>query len=370
MPLNFHNSILIDLDNTITISDYDKEYSQLDFDKEILDSIEIAKNKGYQIKIHTSRNMRTFNGDIEKINSVTLPIIKEWLKKKGIPYDDILVGKPWGGPKGIYVDDKSLSPFEFKLRTFSSTLFESISIVSSFYNESQNIKRLWNQLIEVDKYLNINQFIFADNGSTDNTFEKLNNLTKNDKRVIVIQNQKPSSYSNGMSSCLQKIDSEYTLILHSDCQINIDLVIKTWLEEIYSRRKNSDLLLSRKKVLTSYRLNRDFKSNLLTYTNNFLTYLLLKWPVLIDFNSQPKIVHTSILKGFYIKTGFLFDISLVNHLFKKFKEDKSIYFFKPVPVIVKERFEGKSSWNGNFLKTLKIIKSYLIFIFKESLFNK
>ena len=57
--------------------------------------------------------MRSFNGNIGKINVETLPNIINWLNKHGIPYDEIYVGKPWCGFEGFYVDDKSIRPSEF-----------------------------------------------------------------------------------------------------------------------------------------------------------------------------------------------------------------------------------------------------------------
>ena len=37
----------------------------------------------------------------------------EWLAKWDIPYDEIVFGKVWPGPKGFYVDDRSVRPDEF-----------------------------------------------------------------------------------------------------------------------------------------------------------------------------------------------------------------------------------------------------------------
>ena len=99
MSFQNENIILLDLDNTLAISHCDKEYSELIFDKQILDSMLLAKKKGYKIKIHTSRNMRSFNGDQKKIKEYTLPIIVDWLKKHNIPYDEIIIGKQWCGQR-------------------------------------------------------------------------------------------------------------------------------------------------------------------------------------------------------------------------------------------------------------------------------
>lgn len=57
--------------------------------------------------------MRTFDGELEKIKFHTLPIIISWLKKHDVPYDEIIIGKPWCGYDGFYVDDKAIRPSEF-----------------------------------------------------------------------------------------------------------------------------------------------------------------------------------------------------------------------------------------------------------------
>ena len=57
--------------------------------------------------------MNTHKGDIRKIKSLTLPIIEKWLHQNDVPYDEIIIGKPWCGFDGFYIDDKSIRPDEF-----------------------------------------------------------------------------------------------------------------------------------------------------------------------------------------------------------------------------------------------------------------
>ncbi|HFM0658277.1 TPA: capsular biosynthesis protein, partial [Escherichia coli] len=76
------------------------------------------KSLGFNITILTSRNMRTYEGNIGKINVHTLPIIIEWLNRHNVPYDDIVLAKPWCGFDGFYVDDKSIRPSEFSSLTY------------------------------------------------------------------------------------------------------------------------------------------------------------------------------------------------------------------------------------------------------------
>lgn len=57
--------------------------------------------------------MRTYQGNVGKININTLPVIIEWLNKHNVPYDEVIVGKPWCGTDGFYIDDKAIRPSEF-----------------------------------------------------------------------------------------------------------------------------------------------------------------------------------------------------------------------------------------------------------------
>lgn len=104
--------IIIDLDGTLTI-DADTRYSEKPLNQEVLVACRKYKKLGFEIIISTSRNMRTYEGNLGKINVHTLPTIIAWLEKHNVPYDEIHVGKPWCGFEGFYVDDKSIRPSEF-----------------------------------------------------------------------------------------------------------------------------------------------------------------------------------------------------------------------------------------------------------------
>ncbi len=102
----------MDLDDTICTTmngDYENSYPNMD----IIGKMREYKSLGFSIVINTSRNMRTYEGNIGKINANTLPIIIDWLQKNNIPYDEIYTGKPWCGLDGFYVDDKAIRPSEF-----------------------------------------------------------------------------------------------------------------------------------------------------------------------------------------------------------------------------------------------------------------
>lgn len=105
-------SIVIDLDGTLTI-DSAAGYEDKLPNVNTIQALRNYKNKDYRIVIFTARNMKTYAGDINKIQQYTLPIIIDWLEKHDVPYDEVIIGKPWCGHEGFYVDDKAIRPSEF-----------------------------------------------------------------------------------------------------------------------------------------------------------------------------------------------------------------------------------------------------------------
>jgi capsule biosynthesis phosphatase len=80
---------------------------------DVIQRLRDYKILGKEIIIYTSRNMRTYRGDIKKIEKFTLPLIIEWLHQHDVPYDSVMIGKPWCGFDGFYVDDRAIRPSEF-----------------------------------------------------------------------------------------------------------------------------------------------------------------------------------------------------------------------------------------------------------------
>ncbi|WP_422450375.1 MULTISPECIES: capsular biosynthesis protein [unclassified Endozoicomonas] len=104
--------IIVDLDGTITTANT-KNYLKVKPNYDLVKQLHEYKRIGFVITIHTARNMRTYEGNVGKINIHTLPTIIEWLDKHQVPYDEIIVGKPWCGHEGFYIDDRAIRPSEF-----------------------------------------------------------------------------------------------------------------------------------------------------------------------------------------------------------------------------------------------------------------
>ena len=108
------NTLIFDIDGTICpIKKSDEKYEDLVPYPEMIKKMTLYKKKGFKIVLFTSRNMRTYGGDINKILKNTKPVLEKWLKKWNIPYDDVIYGKPWPGFLGFYIDDRAVRPKEF-----------------------------------------------------------------------------------------------------------------------------------------------------------------------------------------------------------------------------------------------------------------
>lgn len=105
--------IVIDLDGTLTLDTPHTDYRDKPLNEAVYQQLLKYKQMGFTIVIFTSRNMNTYNGDVEKIQTNTLPIIIEWLQKHKVPYDEVVIGKTWCGTDGFYVDDRAIRPSEF-----------------------------------------------------------------------------------------------------------------------------------------------------------------------------------------------------------------------------------------------------------------
>lgn len=109
--MELNKRLVVDLDDTITITT-EGDYVHSRPIQPTIEALKQYKAAGFYIIINSSRNMRTYENCVGKINIHTLPNIVRWLDSHNVPYDEIIVGKPWCGFEGFYVDDKAVRPSE------------------------------------------------------------------------------------------------------------------------------------------------------------------------------------------------------------------------------------------------------------------
>lgn len=112
--------IVLDVDQTLTVEKHDGiSYAEVGVAEPVKVRLLELKAKGYWIILNTSRNMRTYDGNIGQIMKHTAPVMLDWLARHDIPYDEIHFGKPWCGDSGFYVDDRAVRPREFATMSLS-----------------------------------------------------------------------------------------------------------------------------------------------------------------------------------------------------------------------------------------------------------
>lgn len=135
------NSMIFDIDGTLCpIKNKEEKYEDLVPYSLMVEKVRELKNSGFKIILFTARNMKTYNGDLKLINKYTRPIIEKWLSKWEIPYDELIVGKPWPGPIGFYIDDRAIRPNELINYTLDelSIICQNSKVGSK--NEKNNIR--------------------------------------------------------------------------------------------------------------------------------------------------------------------------------------------------------------------------------------
>ena len=95
--------ICFDIDNIIckTINKYYKKSKPI---KKVISLINNLYTKGFTIKIFTARHMGKFKGNVQKVNKYGYNKTYNQLKKWGLKFDELIMGKP---SYDIFIDDKA-----------------------------------------------------------------------------------------------------------------------------------------------------------------------------------------------------------------------------------------------------------------------
>lgn len=108
------NRLIVDVDGTLCpVKEPGQDYGDLPVEEAMIEKLRYYRSMGYAIELFTARNMRTYGGDIAKINAHTAPVLLDWLRRHDVPFDGVRFGKPWPGPQGFYIDDRTVRPDEF-----------------------------------------------------------------------------------------------------------------------------------------------------------------------------------------------------------------------------------------------------------------
>ena len=342
MP-DYKDTLIIDLDNTLTHENAENDYSQKIVNKSVAKSIKNAISLGYESKIFSARNMRSLNGDLNKIESITRPIAEAWLKENNIDYDELILGKPWCGYNGWYLDDKNISIEEFIFKFSGPYWDKTVSIVIPFFNEEKNILNSHAEQKKIERFLNVTQYIYIDNGSSDNTSKNLKKIASQDKKVKIISITKNLGYGNGIKKGLQEVESDLVLLNHADLQFDSHSFFLSNLKTLMELNEPMNIL--------PQRFNRNLKDRISSAVLRFLLSVLY-FHKISDFNGQPKLFFINKINNIdTLPDNYCIDLALY-----RLSKEQSI----SLPIVQRNRYAGESSWNKDLFKRTKMFIQYLL----------
>jgi capsule biosynthesis phosphatase len=101
--------VCFDLDNTlVTYPQVPGDYTTVQPVETMIELVRKMKSEGHTIIVHTARRMKTRNHNVGAVCRDIGRITFDTLDKFGIPYDELIFGKPYAD---IYIDDRSVNPY-------------------------------------------------------------------------------------------------------------------------------------------------------------------------------------------------------------------------------------------------------------------
>ena len=162
-----------------------------------------------------------------------------------------------------------------------------LSVIIPCYNESENISEIYNKLSRFDNDIEI---VFVDNGSTDNTAERISEkiAETNSSNIKCVSVTKNIGYGHGIMSGVNSASGEVLSWTHADLQTDPSDLLEAY--KIYAAHPQYPHC-----ILKGRRVGRNFFDAMFTAGMSLLSTVLLRAP-LSDVNAQPKMFHRNFLK--------------------------------------------------------------------------
>lgn len=226
-----------------------------------------------------------------------------------------------------------------------------LSLVIPCYNEKRNISLIIDKLKE---HLNKKdlEFIFVDNGSSDNTRKEIQRYSKKYKSLRLLIVRKNIGYGNGIFQGLKSAKGEYIGWTHGDIQTPpIDALRALNIIKEQDYPKNI--------YVKGKRYGRPLTDKLINTLGMSIFETLILGKGLYDINAQPNIFHRSLLEKMNDPPlDFSFDL----YVYYTAKVNK--YNIERFPVSFGKRIFGESKWNTGWKARIKFIKRTIRFTFE------
>lgn len=184
-----------------------------------------------------------------------------------------------------------------------------LSFVIPAYNEEKNVEIIYSRLKTLIAEINeAFEIIFVNDGSVDNTLQKLKQMSEADNKVKVISFSRNFGHQSALTAGMKFAKGD--VVISMDCDLQdppeiINEMLKKWKEGfdiVYARRLNyrKDNVLKKAGSKLYYKLLSMF--SFVDIPRNVGDFRLIDRSVLLELNNMPE--HSRYLRGMVAWTGF------------------------------------------------------------------
>lgn len=231
-----------------------------------------------------------------------------------------------------------------------------INLLIPCYNEGGSIEILYEKLKKFNEThkLEINFFIL-DNGSTDETSEKIN-LLKSNEKIKFIKLTENKGYGYGIKYGLSQIrNADMIGWFHGDLQFEIDNLVGIFKKVEDSLKKGNKLIL-----LKGIRTGRSLISRFFSLFMGIFATLILRHSF-YEINAQPTIFSSNLISKLDSSPN---DFSFDTYVY--FLAKKNNYKFIRTKVSFPKRKFGESKWDFGFISKVKFSIKNIKYILRLS----
>ena len=213
------------------------------------------------------------------------------------------------------------------------------SIVIPCYNEEDNLPNLIMSISEFAKGREL-EFVLVENGSKDNSFALMKDLTKDKDFIKIVKVEVNQGYGYGLHQGIKAASGNFIGWIHADLQLPL-ADVSQFLDRIDSYEGSEKLFLK------GTRHNRSVVDYFFTYGMTcFESVLFGRW--LFDIGAIPVFFDRSLLA---LLEKVPKDFSVELFIYNKAKAHG--YKVECLPVHLLKREKGKSSWNTGLMSRIK-----------------
>ncbi len=231
-----------------------------------------------------------------------------------------------------------------------------INLLIPCYNESESLELLYESIKQFneDYKLDINFFIL-DNGSTDDTPQKINLLNSNEK-IKFIKVTENKGYGYGLKYGLNHIkNADMIGWFHGDLQFEIDNLVRIY-KKVEAEMKKGNKLIFFKGIRTGRNLVSTFFSLLM----GIVATLFLRHSF-YEINAQPTIFSSNLIPKLDLSPN---DFSFDTYIY--FLAKKNNYKFIRTKVSFPKRKFGESKWDFGLMSKIKFSIKNIKYIIRLS----